>query len=114
MGVITRRCFGGSATLSFTKVFGGSRLVAIRGSTFGTMHESIITRVLRGSPRLLAQWEAVASRQGPDLDDLLEEGSLDAVIDPAQLGREIDQFLELLVADPHPVTPGLSLQRRAG
>jgi acetyl-CoA carboxylase carboxyltransferase component len=93
MGVVAGRCFGGSATLAFPKVFGGFRSIAIRGSRFGAMHESIISRLLGGSPRLLRQWNEVAARQGPGLEDLLSAGSLDAVIDPAELPREIDRFL---------------------
>ena len=112
MGVVTRRCYGGSATLSFPKVFGGRRMVALRGSSFGAMHESIITRILGGSPRLLAQWSEVAAHQGPGLEDLLENGSVDAIVDPADLGFEIDRFL-FQPADVRPVMPTLDL-RRAG
>jgi hypothetical protein len=49
--------------------------------------------VLKGSPRLLAQWREVASRQREDLADLLAEGLIDAVIDPAELPAEVERFL---------------------
>jgi acetyl-CoA carboxylase carboxyltransferase component len=94
MGVVTRRCFGGAATLGFPKVFGGMRAVALRGSRIGCMHESIIERQLSGTPRLLAQWKEVAARQGPEMEDLIDQGSVDAVIDPLHLPGEIDAFLD--------------------
>jgi hypothetical protein len=93
MGVLTRRCFGGSATLSFPKVFGGLRTVAIRGCLVGTMHGGIIDQQLQRSPRLLAQWKQVSARQGPGLEDLIEQGTIDAVISGEELPREIDVFL---------------------
>jgi len=100
MGVVTGRCFGGASTLVFPKIFGGRRTVALRGSRMGTMNESIITRLLQGSPRLQSQWRQVAATQDAGLTDLLAEGSLDAVIDPADLAGEIDRFLGLDAA-PH-------------
>lgn len=94
MSVVAGRCFGGATTLAFPKVFGGSRAVALRGAQFGVMHERIVDQVLSGSPRLLAQWRQVAAAQGADFADLLAEGSLDALIDAADLPGEIDRFLE--------------------
>ena len=94
MGVLTRRCFGGSATLGFPKVFGGLRTVALRGCRVGTMHESLIEKQLRRSPRLLAQWQQSAARQGPGLADLLAQGTVDAVVNGDELPREVDLFLE--------------------
>ena len=93
MGVLTRRCFGGSATLAFPKVFGGLRTVAIRGCRVGTMHAGIIDRQLQRSPRLLAQWKQVSDSQGPGLEDLIAQGTIDAVITAEELGSEIDAFL---------------------
>lgn len=93
MGVVIGRCFGGATTLSFPKVFGSRRSVALRGSRIGAMHETIIGQVLSGSPRLLEQWRAVAATQGNGFEDLLEEGSLDAVIEVADLAGEMDRFL---------------------
>jgi acetyl-CoA carboxylase carboxyltransferase component len=98
MGVVTGRCFGGASTLGFPKVFGSVRAVALRGARMGTMHERIITRLLEGSPRLLAQWREVAGRQGPGLEDLLADGTLDAVVEPADLPAELDRFLACLGA----------------
>jgi acetyl-CoA carboxylase carboxyltransferase component len=93
MGVVVGRCYGGATTLAFPKVFGSKRSVVLRGSRIGAMHESIITQVLDGSARLLEQWREVAARQGPGFEDLLEEGSLDAVIEIADIPDEIDRFL---------------------
>ncbi len=93
MGVVIGRCFGGSASLVFPKVFGGSRTLAIRGSRIGIMDERIVDHLLSGCPRLQQQWNAVAARQTAGLEDLLEEGTVDAVIDLAELGHELDRFL---------------------
>ena len=93
MGVVTRRCFGGASTLSFPKVFGGTRAVALRGATIGMMHDRIVGKLLAGSPRLLAQWQAVAARQGQELEDLLADGTLDAVVRADQLAGEVDRFI---------------------
>lgn len=95
MGVVVGRCFGGAATLAFPKVFGGQRVVAIRGSRFGAMQDSIVDRLLRGCPRLLSQWKEARARQTPDLADLLATGSVDAVVDLAGLAAETDHFLRL-------------------
>jgi propionyl-CoA carboxylase beta chain len=94
LGVIAGRCFGGATTLAFPKVFGGSKCIALRGVQFGVMHERIVEHVLKGSPRLLAQWRQVAATQRVDFADLLTEGLLDAVIDPGELPGEVDQFLD--------------------
>jgi acetyl-CoA carboxylase carboxyltransferase component len=93
MGIVAGRCFGGASTLVFPKVFGGARVVALRGSRIGAMNGAIIERLLSGSPRLLEQWHQVAAAQGPEFEDLRREGSLDAVIEPAELPGEIDRFL---------------------
>lgn len=96
MGVVTGRCYGGAATLAFPRVFGSRRTVAFRGCRIGMMHERIIARVLEQSPRLLEQWRQVEAQQGPAMADLLADGTLDAVIDPWELGDELDAFLERL------------------
>lgn len=111
MGVVTRRCFGGATTLVFPKVFNGMRVVALRGSGLGAMHPRIVARLLAGSPRLLKQWNTVAAEQGPGMEDLLANGSLDAVIAPTELPAEIDRFFVQL--GERGKTRALSL-RRAG
>jgi acetyl-CoA carboxylase carboxyltransferase component len=93
MGVVAGRCFGGATTLGFPKVFGGTRCIALRGCNIGLMHERIVGQVLSGSPRLLEQWEEVVAGQSPGYEDLLAQGTLDAVLDEAQLPDEIDRFL---------------------
>ena len=102
MGVVTGRCFGGASTLCFPKIFGARRVLALRGSTFGTMQSGIIDRLLHQSPRLREQWRQTAAEQGPDLEDLLASGTLDAVIDPHELPGEIDRFLAHLDGPPRP------------
>jgi hypothetical protein len=54
--------------------------------------------VLHGSPRLLAQWRQVAAAQGAGFEDLLAQGSLDAVVALEELPDEMDRFLEKPVA----------------
>lgn len=93
LGVAAGRCFGGATTLAFPKVFGGTRAIALRGSTIGLMHERIVRQVLSGSPRLLAQWEAAAAARCADFEDLLADGTLDAVVEPQDLPAEVDRFL---------------------
>ena len=102
------RCFGGATTLLFPKVFGGWRAVALRGAQLGVMHERIVSQVLAGSPRLLAQWRDVAATQRSDCADLLAEGSLDALIDAAGLPDEIDRFLA------HAATRVTTMRRASG
>ena len=105
MGVVIGRCFGGASTLCFPKVFGARRVLALRGSSFGTMQNGIIDQVLRQSPRLREQWRQTAAGQGADLEDLLQSETLDAVIDPHELPGEIDRFLTHLEGPPRPRRP---------
>jgi hypothetical protein len=60
------------------------------------MHDRIVGQLLAGSPRLLAQWQAVAARQGEELEDLLADGTLDAVVGEDQLADEVDRFIAAL------------------
>lgn len=100
MSVVAGRCFGGATALAIPKVFGGTRVVALRGAQFGVMHERIVEQVLSGSPRLLAEWRSAAAVQGPDLSDLVLQGALDAVVDPVDLPAEIDRFLSTGASRP--------------
>ena len=93
MGVVIGRCFGGASTLALPKIFGGRRTLALRGSVIGVMQSGIIDEVLRQSPRLREQWQQVAAAQLPGLEDLLQSGMLDAVIDARELPGEIDRLL---------------------
>jgi len=93
MGVVTGRCFGGAASLGFPKVFGGHRAVALRGATFGTMCGAIIDRLLSQSARLREEWRATAEGQGSACEDLMADGTLDAVIEPEQLRAELERFV---------------------
>ncbi len=111
MGVVVGRCFGGSATLSFPKVFGGRRLVALAGSRLGVMDSRIVDRLLGGSPRLLAQWRAVAAKQTPGLEDLVAQGTVDAVVTLDALGEEIDRFLDDRQDARHDAIPMRTLTR---
>lgn len=108
MGVVNGRCFGGASSLTIPKVFGGWRALAMRGSVIGAMQSGIIEQLLRQSSRLHEQWLQSAAEQGPELEDLLASGMLDAVIDPHELPAEIDRLL----ADPAgPALPGRSRSR---
>jgi propionyl-CoA carboxylase beta chain len=93
MGVVAGRCYGGASTLAFPKIFGGRRALALRDAQIGVMDDRIVSQVLKASPRLLAQWREAAAARGTGFDDLLAEGTLDAVIEPCQLGAEVDGFL---------------------
>lgn len=93
MGVVAGRCFGGASTLSIPKIFGGRRAIALRGSTLGIMQGRIIDELLRQCPRQLALWRRAAEQQRPGLEDLLEAGMLDAVVERDGLGAEIDALL---------------------
>jgi hypothetical protein len=57
------------------------------------MDPRIIERQLSGSPRLLTQWKESAARQDTGLSDLLANGTLDAVVELADLPSEVDHFL---------------------
>lgn len=116
MGVIVGRCFGGASTLGIPKVFGGCRMVALRGSSIGVMHAGIIDQVLRQSPRLREQYRRSAAGQGPGFEDLLASGMLDAVIDPGQLPGEIDRLLDTPADrwEPAPCEPAPACEDQAG
>ncbi|MBK7892045.1 MAG: hypothetical protein IPJ84_14760 [Bdellovibrionales bacterium] len=100
MGVILGRCFGGSGMFAFPKIFGGERTVAARESQIGVMHKSIIESLLEGAPRLLEKWKQVASTEVATLDDLLAIGTIDAVVDRNQIGREIERFVLFSIVKP--------------
>lgn len=107
LGVIVGRCFGGAATLGFPKVFNGGTVLALRDSRMGTMDRAIVRRVLAGSPRLLARWEAAASRETDDYADLRADGALDRVIGLDDLAGEVRDFL----CSVQPAGPVLRLAR---
>jgi acetyl-CoA carboxylase carboxyltransferase component len=102
MGVINGRCFGGSAMFAFPKIFGGKQVLAVKGSQVGVMHRQIIEELLSGAPRLKESWQQVAASEVPTLDDLVQMGTIDRVIEREELGREIHRFVRL---------GGLGLQR---
>jgi acetyl-CoA carboxylase carboxyltransferase component len=93
MGVVAGRCYGGASTLAFPKIFGGRRALALRDAQIGVMDDRIVSQVLKASPRLLAQWREAAAARGTGFDDLLAEGTLDAVIEAGELSGEVDRFL---------------------
>lgn len=96
MGVVVGRCFGGATTLGFPRVFGGRRALVLEGARVGIMDDRILAELLGASPRLLAHWQAQVARRGSDFQDLREEGTVDAVIEPGELPGEIDRFLDPL------------------
>ena len=93
MGVGIGRGYGGSSVLSFPKFFGANRVVALNGAQIGIMHESIISTLFDGSPRLTEEWKRSQATETPDLADMIKAGLVDAVIDERELGRELDIFL---------------------
>ncbi len=93
MGIINGRCFGGSGMFLFPKIFGGARIVAVKGSQLGVMHKSIIAELLAGSPNLLETWKKFADTEKADLSDLIESGTIDAVIEKNQIRSEIENFI---------------------
>jgi acetyl-CoA carboxylase carboxyltransferase component len=96
MGIAIGRVYGGATTLVFHKNFGGRRSLALFGAKMGSMHESLIDKVLDGSPRLLEEWQSVASKQSSDLKDLIESGNVDQVIEESEIGAEVDRFFVIL------------------
>ena len=95
MGVLWGRAFGGATSLGFPKIFGGTKVLAVRGCTLGIMHESIIEKLLSGSPRLLEQWKGSVQAEDPELRDLIDSGTIDFLIEPDQLAEHIDDFLAI-------------------
>jgi acetyl-CoA carboxylase carboxyltransferase component len=109
MSIVAGRCFGGATALAMPKVLGGTRLIALRGAQFGVMHERIVEQVLRGCPRLLAEWRQASLAQDSGLSDLLAEGSIDAVVEPDDLPGELDRFLGCRTPARRRSTPHLVL-----
>lgn len=102
MGVVAGRCYGGATTLAFPRVLSGMRAIALRDAQIGIMDDGIVERILSASPRLLAQWRDSVAARGAEFDDLLAEGSLDAVIDLPELAGEVDRFLDRCCRGPAP------------
>lgn len=103
MGIVTVRCYGGSCMFAFPKIYGAVRNVALEGAKIGVMSEQIISKILEGSPRMLADWSENAKKENADLSDMLASGDLDAVVKLESLGAEIDLFLEM-TPESHPET----------
>jgi acetyl-CoA carboxylase carboxyltransferase component len=93
MGVVVGRCYGGATTLAFPRVFGGNRALVLKDARVGVMDDRILADLLSASPRLLARWQAQVARRGPEFQDLLDEGTVDVVIEPEDLPGEVDRFL---------------------
>ncbi|MCM2277154.1 MAG: hypothetical protein NDJ89_03695 [Oligoflexia bacterium] len=96
MGVIVGRCFGGATVLGFPRTLGAQKTVALEGCTLGIMHESIISRVLAGSPRMKEEWDRTTLTQTPDLRDVISSGVIDELISERELGAHVEDFLRSL------------------
>lgn len=93
MGIIIGRCFGGSGMFSFPKIYGGKRVLAVKGAQMGVMHRNIIEDLLSGASRLKEAWLKVAASEVPSLEDMVEQGTIDRVIEKHQIRAEIQRFL---------------------
>lgn len=85
MGIVIGRAYGGACLLGFPKIVGSTYVAALRGARIGVMHDSIIDNLLAGAGRLREEWEATAQTQTEDLHDLVDSGSLNAVIERADI-----------------------------
>jgi propionyl-CoA carboxylase beta chain len=95
MGVVLGRCFGGATTLGFPKNFRSQRCVAVKGCAIGVMGESILEQVLENSPRLLEIRREMRKAERDDLADLIANGVIDALVEPEEIGKEVEHFLQL-------------------
>lgn len=94
MGVVVGRCFGGASIVAFPKSFGGTRVVAVRGSTIGIMDQRIVSKLLANTPRLLAQWDEACAAQSPDCADMIEEGIIDEMVERDDVDLAVNTFFE--------------------
>ena len=93
MGIGYGRCFGGACILAIPRIFGGSAAYTIQGTELGIMHPDIISQLLSGSGRLLNEWKQNQERQTPDLQDMIDEGSVDGVISINQVRQVVLKHL---------------------
>ncbi len=114
MGIAVGRVYGGATTLVFHRNFGGRKSLALKGAKMGSMHESLISKVLDGTPRLLEEWKQVAAKQTPDFKDLIDSGNLDKVIEMNEIGAEVDDFLALLESEKEGRNRTLDLPSKQG
>lgn len=85
VGIVIGRAYGGACLLGFPKILGGAYVAAVKGARIGVMHDSIIDNLLAGAGRLREEWEATVQTQTEDLHDLVDSGSLNAVIERADI-----------------------------
>jgi acetyl-CoA carboxylase carboxyltransferase component len=91
---ITGRGYGGANTLGIPKVYGSEAAYILDEDTeMNVMHESIIRKLLTGSPRLLDQWETSNQQQCEQFTDLIESGNIDRVINKTELKTLITYHL---------------------
>lgn len=93
LGIAYGRCYGGASVLSFPYIFGGKKNLAIKGAQIGAMDGKIISHLLKGSARLLNQWEINRENETEDMADLIKEDIVEACISKKELPFYIDRFL---------------------
>lgn len=115
MGIIIGRCFGGSGMFGFPKIYGGKRVVAVKGAQVGVMHRNIIEELLSGTPRLKESWLKISATEVPTLEDLVEHGTIDAVIERRHIRTEIQRFVyvDALINKKETVNPEIQTSGEA-
>jgi Carboxyl transferase domain len=93
ISVIVGRAYGGGATLGFPKCFGGSKVYALKGCQMGVMSHAIIDSLLEGAGRLREEWQDAKLEETPGLEDLIECGTIDAVVTMEELPALFHDFL---------------------
>ena len=92
MGFVIGRSYGGATILGLTKNFGAYSQYIIKGSHVGIMHKSIIEKLLDNSKRLFSMWKENQKLEKDDFSDLIENGTIDGLIDYSQVANKLDQF----------------------
>lgn len=94
IGIVTGRGYGGANTLAIPKVYGSEAAYILDQDTeMNVMHESIIRKLLTGSPRLLDQWQTANQQQCAQFTDLIGSGNIDRVINKTELKTVIIHHL---------------------
>jgi acetyl-CoA carboxylase carboxyltransferase component len=84
-GIVTGRCYGGSAILSMPSFFGGEKSILVNGAHIGIMGDKIVEQLLSATPAMLETWKENKKNEKEDYSDFIESGILEKVIDPVNL-----------------------------
>jgi acetyl-CoA carboxylase carboxyltransferase component len=100
MGIFIGRGFGGANTLVMPKIYGSLATYVLDVDTdLNIMHESIIKHLLKGSTKLLEQWEKMSAKEGSHFEDMIESGNIDGVIKESEVKGLIKKHL--LIKQPY-------------